>query len=152
MNKLLLTSVILSSLIVSCKAQLSNDTTLYLLLTDDKRISKIDHSTFSFLDREAEAVYYLDYYLYDGYPLTFESVDRKEADNVSKNQLDQYPVVTPQQLQNFIGKRYGKSRGENPQYYGGSFFDQLKHIYIVEQNAVGDSATITRVKLTVQIE
>ncbi|MEJ8757877.1 hypothetical protein WG947_12760 [Pontibacter sp. H259] len=55
-----------------------------------------------------------------------------------------------EQLHQFISENYKGS--EEFGYYGGSYFDNLKHIYLVEKDEKTKTATITEVRLDIMIE
>ena len=140
--------------LLSCKSftQSVTDTTLYLLYEEREDTQKIDKNSFPTKNKDIEPSYYFhNLYLYDGYPLEFKSIDYKKAETVRLHQLEQYKVFTPEHLSQFVSKNY-KSRGENAGYYGSPYFNNLKHIYIIEKDKEKGIATITEVKLDVQRE
>ncbi|NDK56048.1 hypothetical protein [Pontibacter fetidus] len=88
--------------------------------------------------------------LYDGYPLQFITKDKREAKTITNQELKKLPVVTIEQLHKFISENY--KGGEESGYYGGSYFNNLKHIYLVEKDEKTKTATITEVKPDITIE
>lgn len=88
--------------------------------------------------------------LYDGYPLVFLSKDKSHVKRVTYQELEKLPVVTIKQLHKFISENY--KGNEKIGYYGGDYFNNLKHIYLVEQDDETKTATITEVSLDITIE
>jgi hypothetical protein len=94
--------------------------------------------------QRVENAYYMDYYIYQGYPLYFNSKNRSKAITISLTQLSQYDVKTCQTLETLLKP---KSRDEQMQY-----FHSFQKIFIVEINNRNQQATLTEVELDVDIE
>lgn len=153
-SKLYLLPLIL--LLSFCKVQgpqlSKSDTVLYILFDP----LKYKRSDFKAVIRETLEERWENRYvfwrvrLYDGYPLEFLSIDKREARTVTYKELKELPVVTVEKLHQFISENYKGS--EKHGYYGSSYFDNLKHIYLVEKDEKAKTATITEVRLDITIE
>ncbi|QHL89026.1 hypothetical protein GU926_16970 [Nibribacter ruber] len=129
------------------------DTVLYLLhepgkhykFTDTKGVDPIT------LKESWEDTYaYNNLFLYDGHPLKFISKDKVSRQRLQPWELKKLPVVTEEQLFDFISRNYPKHGDKS--YYGGVYFRQLKHIFIVERNEGTGTPTVTEVRPLVDFE
>jgi hypothetical protein len=107
-----------------------------------------------------------DYYLYRGYPLQFRTINKANSITISCKELKKINLVEIEQLSVFLKSNYMERRPEEyldskeiyteptpPDPLGSiSYWDRLKHIYIVEINKKEKTATITEVRFDIQIE
>lgn len=130
-------------------AQHKGDTVLYLLFERGQLTYKGERSIYPMGVQMENTYAFHDSNLYYGYPLDFISVNRKEAKRIPIEDLGSYNVVTIGQLKDFISKNY---RQAYVGYDGSDYFDGLKHIYLVEKDEEKGVATITEVRLDINIE
>lgn len=129
------------------------DTALYLLFSD--KFYKYDQGTG--IDTETMESFPIIHYslsgnkydLYDGYPLSFKSENTAYIDTVGLDEISKYPLVTIDQLKQFVTDHYGK---QSEDYYGALYFDCLDHIYLVETEPQNGTAAIVEVYLDIGME
>ncbi|MCU0367981.1 MAG: hypothetical protein MUF39_04025 [Cyclobacteriaceae bacterium] len=107
-----------------------------------------------------------DYYLYRGYPIAFRSINKASSITIPCKKLKKINVVEIEELSVFLKSNYKERRPEEyldskeiyteptpPDPLGSiSYWDRLKHIYMVEINKKEKTATITEVRFDIQIE
>ncbi len=91
-------------LITNFRLSISNSEKWYTLslFNEDEKASKIDHNKYPFLKKENGANYCFDYYLYDGYPLSFKSIDHNNPKRVSLQEISKYSLVTLEELKELL--------------------------------------------------
>lgn len=129
------------------------DSILYLFFDEQEHlkipnINAVDPTTHEI---QPESYYALrgKYHLYDGHPLKFISFRKEQSDTIAIKDLRQYNIITPEELREHIIKNYKK---RYVGYYGADYFNHLKHIYLVEKDEEKGVATITEVRLDINIE
>lgn len=129
------------------------DSILYLFFDENEHlkipdINAVDPITH---DIQPESFYALrgKFHLYDGHPLKFISIRKEKSDTIAIKDLRQYHIITPEELKEHIVKNYKKGYVG---YDGSDYFDRLKHIYLVEKDEEKGVASITEVRLDINIE
>jgi len=141
MNKLKFLMILLGAILLLSN-ELSAQNDLYLRFEEEKEGQVSNDAFRGDQPLGSERQYFFGKYLYYGYSLTLLSLNYSEALIVSNEDLLEYPVVSPEDLENTLSSYTYQERM--------AYIDSFDKLYVVEMLPTSNQAKIVEVEIDIR--